>query len=270
MPELPEVETVKRGIQILCNLQIKHVFRSDKNLRLNSAQNFDLLKNQKIIDIKRRARYLICEISNQNNLIIHLGMSGRLTIGDFNHKKHDHFACQFANDKWLVFNDARRFGFVDLVKNQDLQNHQFLKKLGVEPLDDDFNPDFLSKKLKNKAINIKTAIMNNEIVVGVGNIYASESLFDSKISPLKVANKLTKIEVENLVKSIKKTLTNAINKGGSTISDYVNASGTFGGYQSDFKVYGRNNQNCFSCTAKITRITQNGRSTFYCDNCQKF
>lgn len=269
MPELPEVETVKRGIEILQNLQIKDVFQSNKNLRINSQEDLSLLNNATINKIKRRARYLICELDNNKSLIIHLGMSGKLTIGKFDEKKHDHFACQFDQDKWLVFNDARRFGFIDLVDNDNLDQHRFLKKLGPEPLSDEFNAKYLASKIRNKSMNIKTTLMDNSIVVGAGNIYANESLFDAKISPTKAANKLTKNEIENITQSIKKTIQKAIDLGGSSISDYVNATGEFGGYQSNFKVYGREGKNCFTCDDKVTRIVQNGRSTFFCSTCQK-
>ena len=269
MPELPEVETVKRGIEILQNQQITDVFQSNKNLRINSQEDLSLLNNATINKIKRRARYLICELDNNKSLIIHLGMSGQLTVGQFQQKKHDHFACQFEQDKWLVFNDARRFGFIDLVDNDNLANHQFLRKLGPEPLEDEFNTQYLASKLKNKSMNIKTTLMDNSIVVGVGNIYANESLFDAGIRPEKSANKLNKNEIEDITKSIKKTIQNAIDLGGSSISDYVNATGEFGGYQSNFKVYGRENNQCFTCGTIITRIVQNGHSTFYCKKCQK-
>ena len=268
MPELPEVETVKRGIEILNNLQIKSVFRSDKKLRINSQESLYLLKQQKINKIKRRARYLICEISNNKSLIIHLGMSGKLTVGKFSHKKHDHFACEFEDKTWLVFNDARRFGFIDLVDNSNIDNHQFLKKLGPEPLLDDFNLKYFANKLKNKSMNIKTALMDNSLVVGVGNIYANESLFDSNISPLCPSNKISEKQALKLINSIKKTLQKAIDLGGSSISDYVNATGEFGGYQSNFRVYGRENEKCFNCNDSIKRIVQNGRSTFFCPKCQ--
>jgi formamidopyrimidine-DNA glycosylase len=269
MPELPEVETVKEGIKIIANLKITNIFTSDKKLRINSANDFKLLKDQKVTNITRRARYLICDISNNYSLIIHLGMSARLTIGPiFSNFKHDHFACQFANNKWLIFNDPRRFGFIDLIDSNKIKDHKFLKNLGPEPLSKDFNNNYFYSKLQKKNINIKTTIMDNKIVVGVGNIYASESLFDSKISPLTIASKLTQNQSEQLLKSIKKVIKKAIKLGGSTISDYVNASGEFGGYQSNFKVYNKNNQPCSICDNKIIRIIQNNRSSFYCPNCQ--
>jgi len=269
MPELPEVETVKEGIKIISNLEIKDIFSSDKKLRIKSSNDLSLLKNQKITKITRRARYLICNISNNYSLIIHLGMSGRLTIGkDFTNYKHDHFACQFANDKWLIFNDPRRFGFIDLIKNYKIKDHQFLKNLGPEPLSDNFNNEYFFSKIQRKTMNIKTTIMDNKIVVGVGNIYASESLFDCKISPLTPANKITLNQSKNLVKSIKKVIKKAIKLGGSTISDYVNASGEFGGYQNNFNVYNRNQKNCKICCTKISKIIQNNRSSFYCPICQ--
>jgi formamidopyrimidine-DNA glycosylase len=269
MPELPEVETIKRGIEIINNLQIKQVFRSEKKLRIDSMYDFSLLKEQKINKIKRRARYIICELSNDKSLIIHLGMTGRLTIGNFKKKPHDHFACQFSNDKWLIFNDARRFGFIDLIDNDKLQSHQFLHKLGPEPLSNEFNTEYLLTKIKNKKMNIKTILMDNSLVVGVGNIYANESLFDCQISPQKPAYQLTKKQANNIVKSVKKIIQQAINLGGSSISDYVSATEEYGNFQNNFKVYGRHDRDCLKCKEVIARIIQNGRSTFFCPKCQK-
>ena len=270
MPELPEVETVKRGLESLIEKKITKIFRSNKKLRLESKLNLQEMVGAKITEINRRARYLIIHLSNKKSLIVHLGMSGKITISkEFKELKHDHFACQFEDKSWLVFNDARRFGFVDLIETKNLQNHKMLCKLGLEPLSHEFDVAHLKAKLSNKKMNIKTAMMDNEIVVGVGNIYINESLFDSAISPLRSANDLKDSELKKLISSIKKIIAKAIELGGSSISDYVDSKGDMGNFQKNFKVYGRDKQNCLHCKGAIRRIVQNGRSSFYCSTCQR-
>lgn len=270
MPELPEVETIRLGLQILLHKKVRNIFRSDKKLRIESTENLDKILNSTITEINRRARYLIINFSNDYSLITHLGMSGRITVNkNFRHLKHDHFSCEFNDNLWLIFNDPRRFGFVDLVLTKNLSKHKMIAKLGFEPLSEDFNADYLTKILKDKKMNIKTTMMNNEIVVGVGNIYINESLFDSKISPIREANSLTKNEIKNLVSSIKKTISKAIELGGSSINDYVNSEGSLGNFQNSFQVYGRDREKCLLCNNLIRKIRQNGRSSFYCDECQK-
>ncbi len=289
MPELPEVETVRKGLQNLEGKKVKSVFRSDKKMRIVSTLDLQDLKNAKILEITRRARYLIINFDNKKSLIIHLGMSGKITLQhEFNQLKHDHFALEFDN-LWLIFNDPRRFGFVDLIENKNIKNHKILSKLGPEPLSDEFNLSDLKEKLSRKKMNIKTTMMDNEIVVGVGNIYINESLFDSKISPLRDANSLSDTELKKLISSIKKIIAKAIELGGSSINDYVDAKGDLGNFQNSFKVYGRENKkscvtsdensnknsnknsggNCLLCKNLIRKIKQNGRSSFYCPQCQK-
>mgnify|MGYP000376092273 CR=1 FL=1 len=270
MPELPEVETICLGLQNIVKNQVRKVFLSDKKLRINSTIDLTKLEKSTITSITRRARYLIINFDDKKSLVIHLGMSGRITLSkDFKQLKHDHFVLEFSNGLFLIFNDPRRFGFVDLVEEKNLKTHPSLVKLGFEPLDDDFNENYLFEKLKNKKTNIKTTMMNNEIVVGVGNIYINESLFDSGISPLRSANSLNKNEVKKLVKSIKKILEKAINSGGSSINDYVNSNGELGNFQNNFKIYGKIKEKCVNCKNQIIRIMQNGRASFYCLKCQK-
>jgi formamidopyrimidine-DNA glycosylase len=270
MPELPEIETIRSGLQNLVGRKVKKIFRSDKKLRIASSLDLQGLNGLEILEINRRARYLILNFSKEKSLILHLGMSGKVTLQQkFQQLKHDHFVIFFDDDSHLIFNDARRFGFIDLVATKDLENHQFLKKLGVEPLANDFDFLHLQKKLQRKKMNIKTAMMNNEIVVGVGNIYINESLFDSGISPLREASSLTENELKKLISSIKKILKNAIKLGGSSISDYVNSNGDYGNFQNTFRVYGRAKEKCLQCKNLVKKIVQNGRSSFYCDSCQK-
>lgn len=270
MPELPEVETIRRGLKNIVGKKITKIFRSEKKLRLDSSLDFQALKGTKISEISRRARYLIINLSSDLSLIIHLGMSGRITIErEFSKLKHDHFACEFNDGTWLVFNDPRRFGFVDLVKTKDLSKHKMLTKLGPEPLEKEFDFADFSKKLLRKKTNIKTVIMDNQVVVGVGNIYASESLFDSGISPLRKTDSLNKNEIEKLISSIKKIIKAAIKSGGSSISDYVDSHGNSGNFQNSFKVYGRSQGKCLQCKNLIQRIVQSGRASFFCNQCQK-
>lgn len=270
MPELPEVETICRGLMKLNEKKVKNFFKSDKKLRIESKLDFKLIKNAKITQIHRRARYIIIDFDNKKSLIIHLGMSGRIIFRkDFKKLKHDHFILEFDDGNFLIFNDPRRFGFVDLLLTKDLEKHQSIKNLGPEPFSKEFNAKYLFEKLKNKKINIKTAMMDNKIVVGVGNIYINESLFDSKISPLRQALSLKFNEVENLVNSIKKILKKAIDSGGSSINDYVDLDGNVGNFQENFQIYQKNDKKCLHCKCLIKRIVQNGRSTFYCEKCQK-
>lgn len=269
MPELPEVEIIKNGILSIENKIIKNFYSSNKKLRVTTSIKYDKVLNAKIISIKRISKFIIIELVNSDKyyLICHLGMTGKITLkADFNALKHDHFALEF-DDIWLIFNDQRRFGFVEIIK--DLTTYKFIQGLGPEPLSEVFNYEYLKNKLKTISKNIKTSLMDNKLVVGVGNIYANESLFDAGISPLKPANKLKKEEIITLLNSVKKIIKNAIELGGSSIKDYVNSDGKKGGFQKTFKVYGKADIKCVNCDEKIVRIVQNQRSTFYCKTCQK-
>lgn len=270
MPELPEVETIRRGLVDLKNKKTVSFFKSNKKLRIESSLDLKELVDAKVLEIARRARYLIINFSNKKSLIIHLGMSGKITRSlNFKQLKHDHLALEFDDNSWLIFNDARRFGFVDLVETKNLAKQKSLAKLGPEPLCDDFNFEYLKEKLARKKMNIKTTMMDNEIVVGVGNIYINESLFDSGISPLRNSNELKDEEIKKLISSIKKTIQKAIELGGSSISDYVDAKGDLGNFQHSFKVYGREKENCLQCKDLIKRSVHSGRSSFYCATCQR-
>lgn len=275
MPELPEVETIKRGLNNITNKKISQVFRSNKKMRFDSHLDLALLEGQEITNLQRRARYLIIETSNKMSLIIHLGMSGRLvlkkntTFDDYEIAKHDHFIAQI-NDDLLIFNDPRRFGFIDLIESNRISSHKLLKTLGPEPLSDEFNAKYLKSKLKGRNSAIKNLMMDNKIVVGVGNIYINESLFKSGIMPNRLAKSLKTKEIELLVNNIKKTLDFAIKSGGSSINDYVDSEGNLGSFQNNFFVYGREGEICKSCNQnKIDRIVIGQRSTFFCSNCQK-
>lgn len=273
MPELPEVETVCRGLaENIINKKIASVQISDKKLRFDYPKHFSQnLPNNNIVKILRRARYILIYLDNNKILLIHLGMTGKLNFypdGCKKIAKHDHIMIKFTDNSSLIYNDVRRFGFADLFAITNYDNHKMLKNLGVEPLTEQFHSHYLQEKLQNKKGNIKNIMMNNKIVVGVGNIYINEALFLSNISPLRPAQNLSLSEIEKLISNIKNILQKAINKGGSTLRDYQNLHGDVGNFQLDFNVYGRENQKCFTCSDAIVRIKQNGRSSFWCKSCQ--
>lgn len=282
MPELPEVETVGRGLsaklqgQTLTKLELRRDgLRFPFPAKLSST-----VKGQRLTRIERRAKYLLIHLSGGGALLLHLGMSGRLLICDHDdgtRHLHDHVIFHMDGGTIVRFNDARRFGLLDYVKNAaHAQQHQLLAHLGPEPLDEgQFTASYLHDALATKRIAIKLAIMDQAVVVGVGNIYASEALYLAKISPLRAANSLTKADCTRLVKCIRLVLDKAIAAGGSSLRDYVQASGELGYFQHQFAVYDRAGQACPDCscslkkTGGIQRISQGGRSTFWCPQQQK-
>lgn len=273
MPELPEVETVCRGIRnTLSGTKFVRVQKFRDNLRFPFPANFTAnLEGRKIIGVSRRAKYILIHLDNNNTLIVHLGMSGRIVIHpSFRNQmdKHDHVVFQTDNGMEVVFNDPRRFGMMDIVNSNAIISHKCIKDLGFEPLEDEFDGEALYNILKNRKIPVKLAIMNANLVVGVGNIYACESLFRSKISPIRAANGIMPTECNILSQDIKTVLGEAIIAGGSTLRDYVASSGEAGYFQHNFNVYGKEGQKCTICQHEIARIVQAGRSTFFCKTCQ--
>ena len=286
MPELPEIEIVKRSLFKMINkAKIIDIKINNKNLRYKIPTNFyKNLLNQKILNITRRSKYLIFHFKKKL-LLVHLGMSGKLLLikssskkiyktsfyYDLNiMKKHNHIYFTFNNDFKMIYNDIRRFGFFIIFNTTQLNNITFLKKLGVEPLNKKFNIKYFTRKIKNKEKNIKNFLMDQAFVSGLGNIYVNEVLFMSKIYPLKKCSILNKNEIKSLVFNIKKILKIAISKGGSSIRDYRNVSGKSGTFQQLFRVYDQVNKNCsrISCKGKIKKINISNRSSFYCDKCQ--
>ncbi|HEC04923.1 MAG TPA: bifunctional DNA-formamidopyrimidine glycosylase/DNA-(apurinic or apyrimidinic site) lyase [Thiothrix sp.] len=269
MPELPEVETTCRGISPHVSHQkvIKVTVRQPK-LRWPVPKELQQLEGQTIKRVYRRAKYCLLE-SPAGTVIIHLGMSGNLRICDKGMKaeKHDHVDIQFDNGKILRLQDPRRFGCV--LWTQKLSQHPLIRDLGPEPLSEEFTAPFLYEKSRSRKVNIKTFIMNAKVVVGVGNIYASESLFMSGINPKTLAGKISLKRYEKLVFAIKTVLSLAIDQGGTTLKDFVNASGQPGYFQQKLSVYGRAEQPCLTCKQPIRQITQAQRSTYYCSTCQK-
>lgn len=271
MPELPEVETTCRGIAPhIEHNTIKKVIVRNRSLRWPIPTGLNAkLKEHKIISVERRAKYLLIK-TDIGTLIMHLGMSGSLRILAANEpvEKHDHFEIQFEDGNCLRLRDPRRFGAVLWTKD-DPMAHKLLINLGPEPLDKAFHAELLFEKSRKRKTTIKQFIMDAKIVVGVGNIYASESLFLAGIDPRRLAGKITKQHAKDLTAAIKKILRQAIKQGGTTLKDFKSSDGKPGYFQQKLKVYDRKNEACVCCKKPIKQITLGQRSTFYCSNCQK-
>jgi formamidopyrimidine-DNA glycosylase len=271
MPELPEVETTRSGIAPhIENNIITDVIVRNRSLRWPIPTGLNKkLSQQKITSVERRAKYLLIK-TDIGTLIIHLGMSGSLRIISAKEpaEKHDHFELQFKDGNCLRLRDPRRFGCVLWTKD-DPQDHKLLVNLGPEPLDKTFNAALLFEKSRKRKTTIKQFIMDAKVVVGVGNIYASESLFLAGISPKRLAGKITKQNSQDLTAAIKKILKQAIKQGGTTLKDFKSSDGKPGYFQQKLKVYDRKDEACVSCKKPIKQITLGQRSTFYCTNCQK-
>jgi len=278
MPELPEVETTCRGILPYIEQQLvaKVIVRQPK-LRWAIPPEIHEMEGAIIQSVKRRGKYILLETVLQKNkhekqvatAIIHLGMSGSLRVVDVDlpSEKHDHFDIVFDNGKVLRLRDPRRFGAVLWTRNNPLK-HKLLRSLGPEPLEKDFNPDYLYQQSRGRSVSIKQFIMNAHIIVGVGNIYACESLFKAGISPKRLAGKTSSTRYQKLVLMIKDVLTQAIEQGGTTLRDFVQVEGNPGYFQQELFVYGRAGQPCRICGSLIKQIKQGQRSTFYCSKCQ--
>lgn len=282
MPELPEVETVRRGLSpVMEGARFAHVTLNRPNLRFPFADNFAArLTGSKIERLSRRAKFLRADLDTGERLFMHLGMSGRFTIeadtknrpGVFVHQagetnpKHDHVIFDMDNGARVTFNDPRRFGFMELMGAGEPYR---LDGIGPEPLGNDFNAPVLRAALKGKKSKIKAALLDQHVVAGLGNIYVCEALFKAGISPKRAAGRLKVAETEVLVGHIKDVLTRAIAAGGSSLSDFASTDGALGYFQHSFDVYGREGDACPACAAPITRIVQSGRSSFYCKACQR-
>ena len=273
MPELPEVETTRLGLLPVLGQAVASVTIRNPAMRWPiPSQIIQTLQGKQLIALNRRAKYILATFSDANStgtLILHLGMSGRLCLLEqfAPPEKHDHFDLAFADGRVMRLRDPRRFGAV-LWADGDVNQHVLLATLGPEPLDDIFNGEYLFKKMRTRTAAIKTTIMDAHLVVGVGNIYASESLFRSGISPKKAANKLTFKQCERLVAEIKSTLQDALKAGGSSLRDFFGVDGNPGYFQQSYFVYGRTNEPCRVCGKPILTLRQGQRSTFYCSTCQ--
>ena len=271
MPELPEVETTVNGIKPwLEEKQIQRINIYNPSLRWTiPADLAEKYPSQMITSITRRAKYILIHLDSQSTIIIHLGMSGSLVIlnQDTPLKKHDHFEIIMQDGTILRFNDPRRFGCV--LDTQDFLQHKLIKNLGPEPLDTDFNGKLLKARANNRKLAVKNFIMDGKVVVGVGNIYASEALFMAKIHPAKSAGKISLAKYQILAEKIKQVLSKAITAGGTTLNDFINADGKPGYFAQQLQVYGRKDQACFICSTPIEQMTIGQRSSFYCASCQK-
>ena len=287
MPELPEVEIVRQSLlKNIKGKKINKVLVRNRNLRFKLKTSFEKkLKNKFISNIKRFSKYLIIELENKSFCIVHLGMSGTIHIiknkknnlptnaSFYNSpnlpKNHNHVEFFFKHIK-VIYNDPRRFGYFQFLDDFNSLKKKF-QNFGPEPFDKKFNSKYLINYFKKKDKNIKNFLLDQNFVSGIGNIYASEILYLSKINPSLSAKYLKKNQCKNIVINSRKILQNAIRKGGSTIRDFKNTKGDQGNFQKEFKVYGRDKQKCkrFSCSGTINKITQSNRSTFLCEICQK-
>ena len=286
MPELPEVEVIRQSLdKKIKRKKVKKVIIRNRNLRFKIPFNFkSFLKNKKIIKVDRFSKYLILHLSNKSYCLIHLGMSGTIHMVNsykkimtntsfYNSptlpKKHNHIEINFGNVK-IIYNDPRRFGFFEIIPNLSLLEKRFAH-LGPEPFHSKFNLDYVYSFFKRKKKNIKNFLLDQSFVSGIGNIYASEILFLSKIKPKKKVSLLKKKDCKKIINNSKKVLANAIKKGGSSIRDFKNVSGKRGSFQKNFKVYDRLGLNCkrHRCKGIIQKKIISNRSSFFCNICQK-
>ena len=279
MPELPEVEIIKNNLSdYLVNKTFHSIKVFTSKLRYKIPHNLvESVKNQRVTHISRVAKYIIVSLDNDYALLIHLGMTGNFLINTKkkNQKDSKHVRLRFvmSDESKIDYVDIRKFGFFKLVTPQKNEIRKLLAELGPDALSDEFNTNYLQDTLKNRTISIKSALLNQKIVGGIGNIYASEALFRAKISPIAESRKIAKdkSKISDLISSVKFILNDAIQVGGSTIKDHKNMKGESGYFQYKFNVYNRENMECNNqnCDSKIKRIVQIGRSSFYCEKCQK-
>ena len=274
MPELPEVETIRQTLlPLLRDTHIDRIIVHESRLRRPVKTRIlrHWLPGQKIRDITRRAKYLIFHFQNKALLVVHLGMSGSLQLAkpDDPAEKHTHVIFQLSNGRELRYRDPRRFGLIDVVKPDQLERYEPFQNLGVEPLSEDFSPEYLRQTVAKSRRAIKTILMDAGVVVGIGNIYANEALFLAGIHPLTQACQLEDMALDSLVVSVRQVLREAIKQGGTTLKDYRNGTGEPGYFQVHLRVYGREREPCPKCRTAIERMVIGGRSTFYCPGCQR-
>ncbi|MEL7547318.1 MAG: bifunctional DNA-formamidopyrimidine glycosylase/DNA-(apurinic or apyrimidinic site) lyase [Pseudomonadota bacterium] len=281
MPELPEVETVRRGLApAMEGGVIAKVTLNRSDLRFPFPDRFaDRIAGARVQRMGRHAKFLCVDLSNGETLIMHLGMTGRFTVedhrpGQFHHDtgadpKHDHVIFDMQSGARVTYNDPRRFGFMELWPTEDLVTYPRLADMGPEPLSNGFSAVALHAKLAGKATPIKAALLDQSIVAGLGNIYVCEALFRSGISPRRKAASVGKTRSERLAAAINAVIADAIAAGGSSISDFASAEGALGYFQHSFQVYDRAGEACLVCGTEIKRVVQSGRSSFYCGTCQR-
>ena len=270
MPELPEVETTRRGIRTaLKDRRVDSFVVRELRLRWRiDAALPSMLAGKRVRDVRRRAKYLLIELDG-GTLILHLGMSGSLRVLEPSSalKPHDHYDIVLDSGRCLRFNDPRRFGSLHWVTG-DASQHPLLAGLGPEPLENGFDADYLLARARRRKIAIKQFLMDQKVVVGVGNIYASEALFRAGINPRRAAGRVSQLRFERLVEAVRDVLGDAIRQGGTTLRDYVAADGTPGYFRQKLYVYERTGKACRRCRTPIRQIVQGQRSTYYCPRCQ--
>jgi formamidopyrimidine-DNA glycosylase len=288
MPELPEVETVRRGLApVMEGKRFAKVEVRRGDLRWPLPKGFAQKLNGKTVQgLGRRAKYLLADLSSGDVLLMHLGMSGSFRVGKdsapgtYYHERskstaHDHIVFHMSNGATVTFNDPRRFGSMKLVSRARLEDEPLLRSLGPEPLGNEFDAAMLAKACAGKKTSLKAALSDQRVVAGLGNIYVCEALFRARLSPKRIASTIAdrngkpNERAEKLVDAIKAVLKDAIEAGGSSLRDHRRADGSLGDFQHNFQVYDREGEPCPSCKGKIKRIVQGGRSTFYCPSCQK-
>ena len=276
MPELPEVETVMRGLssrmdgRVLAEVEVR---RPDLRWPLPDRMA-ERLTGRRILGLRRRAKYILVDLDDGTSWMIHLGMSGRMLISDGPKpplETHDHVVFRTEDGTWVKFNDARRFGMMDLWPTQEVERHKLLKGIGPEPLGNAFNGPALESALAGKYTPIKAALLDQKVVAGVGNIYACEALHRAGIAPRRLALNVWGGRAERLADAVKSVLTEAIAAGGSSLRDHRQVSGELGYFQHTFRVYDREGEGCPTpeCGGTVKRLVQSGRSTFYCPRCQR-
>ena len=288
MPELPEVEVVKKSLKkTICNLTIKNIEIRNKYLRYRiDVKLMKKMIKSKILSITRRSKYILINLSNNFTIMFHLGMTGKIIIVDAKKNKyktsfyynivdnkpsHDHLIFKFNKNLLLIYNDVRKFGFIKILQTKKINSNFHIKSLGPEPLTKKFNLYYFLKNIKKRKTFLKDLLMNQKFVSGLGNIYVNEAIFLSKISPKSRVNKISNDQIRLLILNIKKILKKAIYEGGSSIKDFNNTKGKKGNFQQFFNVYDRDGEKCTrpNCMGKIIRIKISNRSTFFCDKCQK-
>ena len=274
MPELPEVETVCRALsKVIKNSTIKKIEFYRKDLRWQVKDNLEVsLKNNIFIDPYRRGKYILIPTNTDKIFLIHLGMSGQIRIKKKDIvQKHDHMRMIVENNNKhfvVTYNDSRRFGYIDLFKKKELREHFLLSKIGVEPLGRELTTEYLKNNFKKRVINIKNALIDQKIIAGIGNIYASEILYKAKINPLRKVNSLSQNDLNSIITFTKIILKKSIDVGGTTIRDHMQPDGSLGYFKQKLQVYGKVNEKCKTCNSYIVKEVISNRSTFICKHCQ--
>ena len=274
MPELPEVETVCRALsKVIKNSRIKKIEFYRKDLRWQVKDNLEVsLKNNIFIDPYRRGKYILIPTNTDKIFLIHLGMSGQIRIKKKDIvQKHDHMRIIVKNNNKhfvITYNDSRRFGYIDLFKKKELREHFLLSKIGVEPLGRELTTEYLKNNFKKRVINIKNALIDQKIIAGIGNIYASEILYKAKINPLRKVNSLSQNDLNSIITFTKIILKKSIDVGGTTIRDHMQPDGSLGYFKQKLQVYGKVNEKCKTCNSFIVKEVISNRSTFICKHCQ--